>query len=264
VEAGDQWSQEGDLIRQTRQARNQRPHQRELDDPAEQSPEPTLPAVVQHQGGQWSCVVLSACQEELDSLARATAARLRQTASVPKTRPALDRDTKVSEIVEAATRQLLDAGYGSLSIAGLARELGLAPNSIYWYFPEKDQLVIACVRQIVSDLIASKPPARKSVEGRVLWFVEQVEDLKRLRAELYQRARDSPAMSAFVEELENGQREMLGNVLKGQVVEKDRALARDALIVLAEGAALRDLDPQRTRELIAYALRRYMATTASG
>lgn len=165
--------------------------------------------------------------------------------------------------MEAATRQLLEGGYGSLSIAGLARELGLAPNSIYWYFPDKDELAIASVREIVSNLLASKPPAHKSLESRVLWFVEQLDDLKRLRAELYQRARDSPAMSAFVKELEEGQREMLGNVLRGHVPDQDRDVARDALIVLAEGAALRDLNPKQTRELVAYALRRYTTTAVS-
>jgi AcrR family transcriptional regulator len=181
---------------------------------------------------------------------------------VPRTRPALDRPAKVAEIVDAATKQLLDGGYGALSIAGLARELGLSPNSIYWYFPDKDQLVVACVRQIVSSLLAAKPPARESLEDRVLWFVEQLDGLKRLRAELYQRARDSATISEFVEELEAGQRQMLGNVLKGHVAEEDVDLARDALIVLAEGAAVRDFDARRTRELIAYALRRYTAAGA--
>ena len=52
---------------------------------------------------------------------------------MPATRHEVDRKDKVIEITAAAERQLLDGGYGSLSLASIARELGLAQNSIYWY-----------------------------------------------------------------------------------------------------------------------------------
>jgi AcrR family transcriptional regulator len=169
----------------------------------------------------------------------------------------LDREAKVAEIVEAAVAQLRRGGYRALSVASLARELGLSPNSIYWYFPSKDDLLIAGVREIVAQLLAAKPPAGEALESRVVWFVEQLGGLDHLRAELYQRARASPAVARFVAELEGGQHQMLANALSGHVPEEEIDLVCEALLATIEGALLRDLDRAQSRTVIAFALRRF-------
>ena len=45
---------------------------------------------------------------------------------MPRTRHDIDRDRKVEEILGVAESQLLAGGYGSLSMVGVARELGVA------------------------------------------------------------------------------------------------------------------------------------------
>src|SRR3954462_3149611 len=120
---------------------------------------------------------------------------------MPRTRPELEREAKVAEIVAAAERRLHDGGYDALSVAAIARELGIAQNAIYWYFPSKDHLFVAALERMLRDIVARKPPRQRSLERKVLWFVDQLGEMEPVRAAMYERARTSPVVAEFAEEL---------------------------------------------------------------
>jgi TetR/AcrR family transcriptional repressor of mexAB-oprM operon len=176
---------------------------------------------------------------------------------MPRTRPEIERDQKVAQVLDVAARRLREGGYEALSVAAIARELGLSPNSIYWYFPTKDELFVAAVRQILAGILAAKPPGRRSLESRVIWFVERLDDAERVRNALYERARHSPPVAEFVDELQAGLRTMLGNALAGEVAEGDRELATEALLATIEGATARQLGKQERRKVVSFALARF-------
>src|SRR5687767_130797 len=111
---------------------------------------------------------------------------------MPRTRTELQREAKVDEIVDAAVRRLRDGGYDALSVVGIARELGVAQNALYWYFPSKDHLFVAAVERMLRDIHARKPPRDRALEKKVLFFVEQLDALGDVRAALFDRARVSP------------------------------------------------------------------------
>jgi AcrR family transcriptional regulator len=178
---------------------------------------------------------------------------------VPKNRSSVDREQKVAEILDAAEAALRNGGYESLSIAGLARRLGLAANSIYWYFPSKDELFVAAIRLMVQGILARKPPASRSLERRVLWFAEQLDELDDLRVDMYQRSKRSPAVAVLAEELRSGGREMASNTLRGAVADDQLETVAEALLATIDGTALRGLDPAQRRRVIAYSLRRFTA-----
>src|SRR3954464_4957874 len=118
---------------------------------------------------------------------------------MPRTRPELEREAKVAEIVAAAERRLRDGGYDALSVAAIARELGIAQNAIYWYFPSKDHLFVAALERMLRDIVARKPPPRRWLERKVLWFVDQLGEIEPVRAAMYERARTSPVVAEFAE-----------------------------------------------------------------
>jgi AcrR family transcriptional regulator len=184
-----------------------------------------------------------------------------ETASVPQTRHEIERDLKVREILSAAETRLREGGYESLSIAGIARELGLAPNSIYWYFPSKDDLFVAAVRHMLEGMVARKPPSRRTLERRVLWFVEQLDDLDHLRIALYERSRRATVIAQFVEELKASSRQMVANALRGEVADEELGIAAEALLATIEGARLLGLGSKDRNRVVAYALSRF---TTSG
>ena len=173
---------------------------------------------------------------------------------MPQTRSKIDREQKVAEILDAAETRLRGGDLDALSVAGIARELDLSPNSVYWYFPSKDQLVIATVRRMLKDTFSRKPPARWGIERQILWFVEQFEGLDPLRVALHERARRSKTVEQFVEELRESSNELLANALRGQVRDEDLDTATEALLSAIDGVALRRLGPEDRRRVISYAV----------
>ena len=149
-----------------------------------------------------------------------------------RTRTELDRDEKVDQILEAAERRLREGGYGALSVVGLARELGIAQNAVYWYFPSKDHLFVAALERILRGIVARKPPRRRGVEGQILWFVDQLAEIEHLRAAMYEQARTSPVVAEFAATASATWRRMLTNVLADRMPEagarrRGRRAARD-------------------------------------
>jgi AcrR family transcriptional regulator len=175
---------------------------------------------------------------------------------VPRTRSDVEREAKVAEIVEAAGRRLGEGGYDALSVAGIARELGLAQNAVYWYFPSKDHLFVAALDRMLRDIVARKPPAQRSIEHKVLWFVRQLEQIEDVRAAMYERARVSPVVAEFADGLHQTWRHMLTNVLSSRVSESELPAAVDALIATIQGALFQPMRPAERRRLIAFALER--------
>src|SRR5688572_28668704 len=121
---------------------------------------------------------------------------------MPKTRSELSRDSKVGEILDLAAARLQEGGLGALSVAGLARDLGITHSAVYWYFPTKDDLIVGAFEHLVRGLMARKPRKTTDVIEKVMWFVDQMGELYPVRAAMRERAQHSPVIAAYVEELD--------------------------------------------------------------
>lgn len=165
----------------------------------------------------------------------------------------------MDQILATAEGRLREGGYEALSVAGIARELGLAQNAIYWYFPSKDELFVATMRRMLDEVAARKPSKRVGDLERILWFTDQLEDLSGLRGAMRDRARDSPIVAGFAAELDALLSRMLSNVLRSYVPEDELPLAVEAFRATVDGAFVKGLDKRSRRELLAFALRRLTA-----
>jgi AcrR family transcriptional regulator len=174
-----------------------------------------------------------------------------------KTRTDLAREAKVEEILRLAQRRLSEDGYGGLSVAAIARELGLAQNAIYWYFPSKDELFVAVLRRMLSGIAARKPRGNVDQRERILWFADQLEPLSRLRPTLRERARQSKVAAEFLEELESLLSRMLSNALHGEGVSReDLRLAVETLRATVEGAYVKGMSRAKRRQVLSFVLDR--------
>ena len=180
---------------------------------------------------------------------------------MPRTRSELDRDAKVAEIVEAAERRLAKGGYEALSVAAIARELGLAQNAIYWYFPTKDHLFVAALERMLRD-IASRKPRHDEVAPieRILWFTDQFQALSHLRGAMNERAGESQVVAEFVEELDALLSRMLSNALRDHVAEDHLPVAVETFRATVEGTFVKGLDRRARRQVLTFALERLMET----
>jgi AcrR family transcriptional regulator len=107
-------------------------------------------------------------------------------------------DEKRAEIVAAARRLFIEDGYDATSMSRLAKDAGVAPNTIYWYFADKDDVLIAVLTSVMADVwpqyeeIASHP-----IAARVLWVVRQLTEMSRLVTTVHARVEHSPAIAEW-------------------------------------------------------------------
>jgi AcrR family transcriptional regulator len=175
---------------------------------------------------------------------------------MPRTRTDIERVAKEAEILDAAQRRLRDGGYDALSVAAIARELGIAQNAVYWYFPSKDHLFVAALERMLRDIVARKPPRQRSLESKVLWFAERLAELQDVRAAMHERARVSPVVADFAVRLNDTWRRMLTNVIRSRVPEENLEVTADTLLATLQGALFQPMEPARRRRLIRHALTR--------
>jgi AcrR family transcriptional regulator len=117
---------------------------------------------------------------------------------MPSTKPHQDREEKHAELVAAARRLFVEDGYEATSMATLARAAGVAPNTIYWYFSDKDDVLIAVLDAVLADALADYEAVAGSPPGEQLfWVVEQLEQVRRLVTTVHARIDRSEALNAW-------------------------------------------------------------------
>jgi AcrR family transcriptional regulator len=183
---------------------------------------------------------------------------------MPRTRTEIDRDAKVDEILEAAERRLREGGFEALSVAAIARELGLAQNAIYWYFVSKDHLFVATLERMLREIAARKPARSVGEVERILWFTDQFQVFSHLRAAMNERARDSQVVAEFVAELDALLSRMLSNALSGHVPERELRVAVETFRATVEGCFIKGLDTRARRKVLRFALERLMEPSPNG
>jgi AcrR family transcriptional regulator len=176
---------------------------------------------------------------------------------VPRNRADVSREEKLDEIVEAARDRLVDGGYSALSVADLARQLGLAQAAIYWYFPTKDHLLVAAVDRILKDILERKP-RRGTAVTRVLWFAEQLHEFQDLRLTIRERAARAEVVAAFERDVVSLFRVMLANSLSECVGPDQLDDTADAVMALCEGVLLRDISAAHRRRVLKLGVERLL------
>jgi AcrR family transcriptional regulator len=170
---------------------------------------------------------------------------------VPSNRSWVDRDQKVEEILDAAEAALRAGGFEGLSIAGLARDLGRAQNTIYWYVKDKDGLLVAVVerasKEALSDLAGLR--GRGPIE-LVLSAVDRLADMKPLVLAMRQRSPHSEDVRAYEDIFDSSLRSLLRDVLRPLVPRRRIEDVADAFELAAQGALLAELTAARRRRLL--------------
>jgi AcrR family transcriptional regulator len=169
--------------------------------------------------------------------------------AVPRNRHDVDRAEKVEEILQAAERVLMKAGFGDLSFAALAEELGLARGALYWYFPSKDELFVAAAARIFSGAL-SNPPVRAGYARRITWAVDQLAALQPLNMALHDRARQSEAAARLEEAIQQEMCARLREVLRPHVRSQRLEAVAQTIVVFVQGLLTTPLPgPERNRRL---------------
>ena len=117
---------------------------------------------------------------------------------MPRNKRLQDRTEKCREIIDAARQLFLQDGYEATSMSRLAQAAGIAPNTIYWYFKDKDEVLVAVLNAELT--LRMQDYLTRSFEHpveRLLWVVEQFEVTGKLVSVVHTRAAVSAEIEAW-------------------------------------------------------------------
>jgi TetR/AcrR family transcriptional regulator, tetracycline repressor protein len=74
------------------------------------------------------------------------------TSTVPQGRPGAGRTLSEDEILDATLSLLDEGGVAAASVRGIAGRVGVAPNAVYTYFPDKTAVLSALVERLLGEV----------------------------------------------------------------------------------------------------------------
>lgn len=167
---------------------------------------------------------------------------------MPPTKPKQDREEKRSELVDAARRLFIEEGFEGTSMAALARAAGVAPNTIYWYFGDKDDLLIAVLDAVLVDALADYASlVEQPLLDQLLWTVQQLQQMRRLVTTVHARIGRSEALNAWHDAFHAATE----GLLRAELEQRIDPATIDAEVKIAvftvEGLLTHELDPAEQR-----------------
>ena len=111
-----------------------------------------------------------------------------------------DREEKREEIMAAARILFLEEGYEATAMSRLAIAAGVAPNTIYWYFKDKDELLVAILNAELTARFNTymQDPIAEATD-RLLWVVDQLQLANRLVSTVHARLQVSAEIHSWHE-----------------------------------------------------------------
>lgn len=117
---------------------------------------------------------------------------------MPRNRRPQDREEKRQEIIAAATALFTDRGYGATSTAKIAATAGVTPTTIYWYFADKDDLLVGVLDHVLATALADAAlESGRPWSEQVLWALDRLERYQRLVTVVHERAATSETIGAW-------------------------------------------------------------------
>lgn len=139
---------------------------------------------------------------------------------MPANKSRQDREEKRVELVATARRLFIEDGYDATSMAALARAAGVAPNTIYWYFGDKDDLLIAVLDAVLADALAGYDAiATHPLEQQLLWTVDQLQQMRNLVTTVHARIGASAALSTWHDNFHAATEGLLRAALQQRIAE---------------------------------------------
>lgn len=157
--------------------------------------------------------------------------------AVARNRRDIDPGHKREEIIVAARRLFLADGYEASSMARIAAEAGIAPNTLYWYFHDKDELLIAILDALVTEGLADyESVATLPLDRQLLWLLGCFAAAPTLVSTVHARLAVSPAIDAWHAQFHRMLEALVVNLLAQRgVPEAERAPAARIALFVIEG-----------------------------
>lgn len=117
---------------------------------------------------------------------------------MPSNRRAQPEAEKRAELISAARTLFQRDGYDTTPMNRIAQTAQVTPNTIYWYFRDKEQLLIAVLDELLQEHLQAYAAVAQAAPAKQLeWLVERLREVSGLVATVHSRSRESPALEQW-------------------------------------------------------------------
>lgn len=110
----------------------------------------------------------------------------------------IDAQLKRDEIVTHALALFLAHGFDDTSMAMIARSAAIAPNTVYWYFEGKDEVLLATLERLAQTLVAEyQRIGAASALQRLRWVMDKLGQYEPVIRAVHARLDHSPTLKAW-------------------------------------------------------------------
>lgn len=117
---------------------------------------------------------------------------------MPRNKRHLEQGEKKQAILTAAAELFTENGFDGTSMNAIAKRAGITPNTIYWYFPGKDDVLIGVLNDLVRDgLTEAMRMADLPVKERLLHTIGVFERPESLMNTVHARVAHSKVIATW-------------------------------------------------------------------
>lgn len=169
-----------------------------------------------------------------------------------KNKREVDSEVKREQIEDAACMLFLVEGYESTSMATIAKTAGVAPNTLYWYFASKDDLLVAILNRLVNRAVAQLATMQNQSFGdQVLWLLMEFQQASKLISTVHARLDKSDTIREWHDRFHA----MLDQMLVQQMVAKGMSPAKASVMAtvgtyVVEGLLSHPHGPEQVEKVV--------------
>lgn len=120
---------------------------------------------------------------------------------MPANRRPVDRQAKRDALVRAAAELFTDVGFDATPMSQLAAAAGVTTNTVYWYFDDKDALLVAVLDLLLEEALRKyEQQDALPLHEQVLWAIDRLQRFHRLVSVVHVRAATAPAVATWHEQ----------------------------------------------------------------
>lgn len=171
---------------------------------------------------------------------------------MPRNRRPVDREEKRAEVIDSATALFTTQGYDETSMAAIARGAGVTPTTIYWYFQDKDELLVAVLDRILEAALTDfARRTREPWSEQLLWALDQLAHHHRLITVVHARAAHSTSIDTWHRAFHDLVDQVVADALRARgVPETDLAPLTTITTFVVEGLLTHPHDPEARRRVL--------------
>ncbi|MEN0015934.1 MAG: helix-turn-helix domain-containing protein [Solirubrobacteraceae bacterium] len=125
-----------------------------------------------------------------------------------RTRADVATDVKREAILEVAMRRFSESGYDETSMTSVARDAGVTVNTVYWYFANKDALLVAVAEHLRTQP-TGRVPSETNFAELLLTASNAFDDVGKIVTAVHARAHVSELVGSWHADYHEGAERLL-------------------------------------------------------